>query len=66
MLLIDGGDLLRNSSSHAAHAGEQGDSGGPLIWSTAGYGLLVDSDGGYPYTDSINRSNGVLLWWNPS
>ncbi|NOU76045.1 DUF5110 domain-containing protein [Paenibacillus sp. LMG 31458] len=47
-----GGDLLRNSSSHAAHAGEQGDSGGPLIWSTAGYGLLVDSDGGYPYTDS--------------
>jgi alpha-glucosidase (family GH31 glycosyl hydrolase) len=47
-----GGDLLRNSSNHAAHAGEQGDSGGPLIWSTAGYGLLVDSDGGYPYTDS--------------
>lgn len=47
----DGGDLLRNSTNHAAHAGEQGDSGGPLIWSTAGYGLLVDSDGGYPYTD---------------
>ncbi|OXM14808.1 TIM-barrel domain-containing protein [Paenibacillus herberti] len=46
-----GGDLLRNSSNHAAHAGEQGDSGGPLIWSTAGYGVLVDSDGGYPYTE---------------
>ncbi|MHA6481104.1 TIM-barrel domain-containing protein [Paenibacillus sp. strain BS8-2] len=46
------GDLLRNDSSHPAHAGEQGDSGGPFMWSTAGYGLLVDSDGGYPYTDS--------------
>ncbi|WP_189006390.1 TIM-barrel domain-containing protein [Paenibacillus marchantiophytorum] len=48
----NGGDLLRNTSSEPAHAGEQGDSGGPLIWSTAGYGVLVDSDGGYPYTDS--------------
>ncbi|NOV03492.1 TIM-barrel domain-containing protein [Paenibacillus planticolens] len=47
----NGGDLLRNTSSEPAHAGEQGDSGGPLIWSTAGYGILVDSDGGYPYTD---------------
>jgi alpha-glucosidase (family GH31 glycosyl hydrolase) len=48
----DGGDLLRNTSNHAAHAGEQGDAGGPLMWSTAGYGILVDSDGGYPYTDN--------------
>lgn len=46
------GDLLRNSSTHAAHAGEQGDSGGPVMWSTSGYGLVVDSDGGYPYTDA--------------
>nr|BAC54958.1 6-a-glucosyltransferase [Sporosarcina globispora] len=46
-----GGDLLRNSSTQAARAGDQGNSGGPLIWSTAGYGVLVDSDGGYPFTD---------------
>ena len=46
------GDLLRNDSNHAAHAGEQGDAGGPFLWSTAGYGVLVDSDGGYPYTNS--------------
>ncbi|MEK3883348.1 TIM-barrel domain-containing protein [Paenibacillus sp. PL2-23] len=44
-------DLLRNNSNHPAHAGHQGDSGAPLMWSTAGYGILVDSDGGYPYTD---------------
>ncbi|WP_163539855.1 TIM-barrel domain-containing protein [Gracilibacillus sp. YIM 98692] len=46
-----GGDLLRNNNEHGAHAGQQGDSGGPFFWSTAGYGLLVDSDGGYPYTE---------------
>lgn len=27
-------------------AGAQGYAGGPLVWSTSGYGLLVDSDGG--------------------
>lgn len=47
----DGTDIIRNTSDHPAHAGEQGDAGGPLIWSTAGYGILVDSDGGYPYTE---------------
>ncbi|WP_373231726.1 TIM-barrel domain-containing protein [Cohnella sp.] len=46
-----GGDILRNNSTHPAHAGQQGDAGGPFIWSTSGYGLLVDSDGGYPVTD---------------
>lgn len=46
------GEILRNDNNHPAHAGEQGDSGGPFMWSTAGYGLLVDSDGGYPYTES--------------
>ncbi|MBC8059543.1 MAG: DUF5110 domain-containing protein [Clostridiaceae bacterium] len=46
------GELLRNNNSHAAHAGQQGDSGGPIMWSTSGYGILVDSDGGYPYTES--------------
>ncbi len=44
--------ILRNNSTHPAHAGSQGDSGGPFIWSTSGYGVLVDSDGGYPYTNS--------------
>nr|WP_207789331.1 TIM-barrel domain-containing protein [Neobacillus terrae] len=45
-------NLLRNDNNHPAHAGEQGDSGGPFMWSSAGYGVLVDSDGGYPYTES--------------
>ncbi|MFC5401302.1 TIM-barrel domain-containing protein [Cohnella soli] len=44
-------DILRNNSNHPAHAGNQGDSGGPFMWSTSGYGVLVDSDGGYPYTE---------------
>lgn len=48
----DVGGILRNNNSHPAHAGQQGDAGGPFMWSTAGYGLLVDSDGGYPYTES--------------
>ncbi|GKU76494.1 TIM-barrel domain-containing protein [Paenibacillus sp. L3-i20] len=50
----DAPDLIRNNNSHPAHAGNQGDSGGPLMWSTAGYGILVDSDGGYPYTDDAS------------
>ncbi|RXZ76733.1 carbohydrate-binding protein [Paenibacillaceae bacterium] len=50
----DVGGLLRNNSDHPAHAGQQGDSGGPFMWSTAGYGVLVDSDGGYPYTDDAS------------
>jgi len=48
-------DIMRNASSHPAHAGNQGDSGGPFMWSTAGYGILVDSDGGYPYTDGTGK-----------
>lgn len=48
-------DITRNASSHPAHAGHQGDSGGPFLWSTAGYGILVDSDGGYPYTDTTGK-----------
>lgn len=51
----DVGGLLRNSSDHPAHAGQQGDAGGPFMWSTAGYGVLVDSDGGYPYTDTTGK-----------
>jgi alpha-glucosidase len=37
--------LLRQGGG-AVRAGKQGYCGGPLAWSTAGYGLLVDSDGG--------------------
>ncbi|MDQ0338458.1 alpha-glucosidase (family GH31 glycosyl hydrolase) [Caldalkalibacillus uzonensis] len=48
----DAGNILRNDSNHPSHAGEQGDAGGPFIWSTAGYGILVDSDGGYPFTET--------------
>ncbi len=49
------GELLRNNNTSAATAGQQGNSGGPFMWSTAGYGLLVDSDGGYPYTNSTDK-----------
>ncbi|MDR1547606.1 MAG: DUF4968 domain-containing protein, partial [Hungatella sp.] len=48
----ENGDLLRNDNEDTASAGQQGNSGGPFLWSTAGYGLVVDSDGGYPYTNS--------------
>ena len=51
----DNGNLLRNDNQSTASAGQQGNSGGPFMWSTAGYGLLIDSDGGYPYTNSTNR-----------
>lgn len=51
----DNGNLLRNNSTAAAGAGQQGNSGGPFFWSTAGYGILVDADGGYPYTNSTDR-----------
>ncbi|MDE3071676.1 MAG: glycoside hydrolase family 31 protein [Pseudomonadota bacterium] len=36
--------LLR-SGRQVAKAGEQGHAGAPFVWSTAGYGVLVDSDG---------------------
>lgn len=51
----DNGNLLRNDNTAAAAAGQQGNSGGPFMWSTAGYGILVDSDGGYPYTNSTDK-----------
>lgn len=35
--------LLR-SGRQAATAGEQGHAGAPFVWSTAGYGILLDSD----------------------
>ncbi|HHW48486.1 MAG TPA: carbohydrate-binding protein [Clostridiaceae bacterium] len=49
------GDMLRNDTAHQIHAGYQGDGGAPLIWSTSGYGILFDTDGGYAYTDSISN-----------
>ena len=44
--------LLRNGvgvkdNTYQACASTQGGAGGPLVWTTAGYGLLVDSDNGY-------------------
>ncbi|GAB3786198.1 TIM-barrel domain-containing protein [Dyella agri] len=36
--------LLR-TGKQVAKAGEQGHAGAPFVWSTAGYGVLVDSDG---------------------
>jgi alpha-glucosidase len=36
--------LLRNGKQ-VAKAGEQGHPGAPFVWSTAGYGVLVDCDG---------------------
>ncbi len=42
-------DILRDETEgRPVTAGAQGDSGGPFMWSTAGYGLLVDADGGWP------------------
>ena len=41
----DQGGLLRHGKWQAK-AGEQGYAGAPLVWSTAGYGVLVDTIGG--------------------
>lgn len=49
------GQLLRNNTTAAVQAGQQGNSGGPFMWSTAGYGILIDSDGGYPVLDSTTN-----------
>lgn len=48
--------LLRNGDAVAgrgyeANASYQGGAGGPLIWTTSGYGLLVDSDNGFFVVD---------------
>ena len=39
----DGG--LRRAGKQVAKAGEQGFAGAPFVWSTAGYGLLADTEG---------------------
>lgn len=43
----DSSELILRNEGGDATAGEQGNCGAPLIWSTRGYGVLVDSDGGY-------------------
>lgn len=43
----DSSELILRNEGDDVEAGEQGDCGAPLIWSTKGYGVLVDSDGGY-------------------
>ncbi|MDR0922613.1 MAG: DUF5110 domain-containing protein [Lactobacillales bacterium] len=54
------GDLgiQRDNTSDAnktVQAGEQGNAGGPFMWSTNGYGILVDSDGGYPFSEASSE-----------
>jgi alpha-glucosidase len=50
--------MLRDSGG-PVKAGYQGYSGGPLAWSTSGYGILVDSDGGaFAIDDSSIRFTG--------
>lgn len=46
-------NILRQNQVEVA-AGMQGHCGGPFTWSTSGYGILVDSDGG---TFNIDKSN---------
>jgi alpha-glucosidase (family GH31 glycosyl hydrolase) len=48
-LLRNGKDV--NNSTYQATASTQGGAGAPFVWTTAGYGLLVDSDNGYVVVD---------------
>lgn len=47
---------LRNNNSYDVTSAGQGWAGGPFIWSTGGYGLLVDSDGGKMTTSDTGLS----------
>lgn len=51
--------ILRNVGGTVS-AGTQGNCGAPFIWTTGGYGLLVDSDGGEFFIDDtgLEFSNG--------
>ncbi|WP_449429163.1 TIM-barrel domain-containing protein [Rhodanobacter umsongensis] len=44
--------LLRQGNQ-LAKAGEQGNAGAPFVWSTAGYGLLVNSDGNVDFRETL-------------
>jgi alpha-glucosidase (family GH31 glycosyl hydrolase) len=48
--------LLR-SGTQVAKSGEQGHAGAPFVWSTAGYGVLVDSDG----ADYALKDGGIAI-----
>ncbi|MCX7771564.1 MAG: DUF4968 domain-containing protein [Clostridia bacterium] len=54
-------ELLLRSKGGRVEAGTQGHTGAPLIWSTKGYGVLVDTDGG-----SFDETNGKLTYLKPS
>ena len=41
----DAGAGLLRTGKQVADAGEQGHAGAPFVWSTAGYGVLLDSEG---------------------
>ena len=47
---------LRNNNSYDVTCAGQGWAGGPFTWSTGGYGLLVDSDGGKITTGDTSLS----------
>jgi alpha-glucosidase len=44
--------LLRNGTQ-VAKAGEQGYAGAPFVWSTAGYGVLVDTDRNVDFKETL-------------
>jgi alpha-glucosidase len=46
VLARGGREIQLRNGSHKVSAGRQGTGGGPFLWTTAGYGLLWDSDGG--------------------
>jgi alpha-glucosidase (family GH31 glycosyl hydrolase) len=48
-LLRDGAEV--DGHQYQANAATQGDAAAPFIWTTAGYGILVDSDNGYFVAD---------------
>ena len=49
------GELLRNDTTQIMDAGYQGDAGAPFLWSTSGYGILLDADGAYPVTETASK-----------
>lgn len=54
--------LLR-SGKQVAQAGKQGHAGAPFVWSTAGWGVLVDCDGAY--FDLAGKRITVTDFWRP-
>ena len=54
-------DSTLRTGSNKVESGSQGHAGGPFTWTTSGYGILVDSDGGY-----INLGDTYLTYSNIS